>query len=94
MNNLKVDISVPFPSVREAEVVYQVLRVDKEPRSGATKKITLNKNILEVSFSGTEIRKVRVALTSFFENLSLVIETIQRFGPPASSFNYYKCFFN
>jgi len=43
------EMSVPFPSAREAEVAYQVLRVDKEPsRSGVTKNLTLNNNILEV----------------------------------------------
>lgn len=43
------ELSVPFPSAREADVVYQVLRVDKEPsRSEVTKNITLNNNILEV----------------------------------------------
>lgn len=90
MSNLKVDISVPFPSTRQAEIAYQVLRVDKEPsRGGVTKKLTLKDNLLEVSFSGTEARKVRVGLTSFFESLLLVTETIERFGPPAPSFNYY-----
>jgi len=43
------ELSVSFPSAREAEIVYQVLRVDEEPpRSDATKKLTLNNNILEV----------------------------------------------
>lgn len=40
---------MPFPSAREAEIAYQVLRVDKEPsRGGVTKKLTLNNNLLEV----------------------------------------------
>lgn len=43
------NLSVPFLTAREAEVVYQVLRVDKEPaRSGVTKKLILNNNIVEV----------------------------------------------
>lgn len=41
-------LSVPFPSGREAEVAYQVLRVDKEPSRGeVTKQLKLNNNILE-----------------------------------------------
>lgn len=83
MSDLRVELSVPFPSAREAEVVYEVLRVDKEPsRSETTKKLTLNDNILEVSFSGKEARKMRVALTSFFDNLLLVTDTIEQFSPP------------
>lgn len=39
--------------------------------------------------SGTEARKVRVALTSFFDSLILVTETIQQFGPPVPTYNYY-----
>jgi len=90
MSDLKVDLSVPFPSAREAEVAYQVLRVDKEPsRSGVTKTLTLNDNLLEVSFSGKEARKVRVGLTSFFDNLSLVTETIEKFGPPEPTYTHY-----
>ncbi|KAG5309711.1 LAGE3 protein, partial [Acromyrmex insinuator] len=90
MSDLKVELSVPFPSAREAEVVYQVLRVDEEPpRSEATKNLTLNNNILEVSFSGKEARKIRVALTSFFDNLLLVTETIEKFGPPELTYSHY-----
>ncbi|XP_032674180.1 EKC/KEOPS complex subunit LAGE3 [Odontomachus brunneus] len=90
MSNFKVNLSVPFPTVREAEVAYQVLRVDKEPpRGGVTKELVLNNNILEVSFNGKEARKVRVGLTSFFDNLLLVTETIQQFGPPEPTYNYY-----
>ncbi|XP_018344688.1 PREDICTED: uncharacterized protein LOC108750019 [Trachymyrmex septentrionalis] len=90
MSDLKVELSVPFPSAREAEVVYQVLRVDEEPpRSEVTKNLTLNNNILEVSFSGKEPKKVRVALTSFSDNLLLVTETIKKFGPPEPTYSHY-----
>ncbi|XP_076618424.1 phosphatidylinositol glycan anchor biosynthesis class P [Colletes latitarsis] len=90
MNALNVNLSIPFPSAREAEIAYQVLRVDKEPsRSSVSKNLTLDNNILQVSISGTEARKVRVALTSFFDSVILVTETIQQFGPPAPTYNYY-----
>ncbi|KOX72991.1 hypothetical protein WN51_01359, partial [Melipona quadrifasciata] len=42
-----------------------------------------------ISISGTEARKVRVALTSFFDSLILVTETMQLFGPPVPTYNYY-----
>ncbi|XP_076642688.1 EKC/KEOPS complex subunit LAGE3-like isoform X1 [Halictus rubicundus] len=90
MSALNVNLSIPFPSRREAEIVYQVLRVDKEPSRGSVSKdLTLDNNLLKVEISGTEARKVRVALTSFFDSLILVTETIQQFGPPALSFDYY-----
>ncbi|OAD61897.1 L antigen family member 3 [Eufriesea mexicana] len=84
------NLSIPFPSSREAEIVYQVLRVDKEPSRGSiTKNLTLDNNLLKVVISGTEVRKIRVALTSFFDSLILVIETMQLFGPPVPSYDYY-----
>ncbi|KAF7987736.1 hypothetical protein HCN44_003599 [Aphidius gifuensis] len=90
MNNLDVKISVPFPSSREADIAYQVLKVDAEPkRSGVKKIISVDNNILKVNFIGTEARKVRVGLTSFFDNLTLVSETMKEFGPPESSYSYY-----
>ncbi|XP_014605952.1 PREDICTED: EKC/KEOPS complex subunit LAGE3-like isoform X1 [Polistes canadensis] len=90
MNDFKVEFTIPFATAREADVVYQVLKVDKEPpRSGVSKNIKHKDNLLLVSFSGTEIRKVRVGVTSFFDSLTLVTETIQQFGPPESTYNYY-----
>lgn len=32
------NVAVPFPTKREAEIVYNVLRVDEEPKRGGTKK--------------------------------------------------------
>ncbi|XP_076237172.1 EKC/KEOPS complex subunit LAGE3-like [Calliopsis andreniformis] len=90
MSDLNVNLCIPFPSAREAEIAYQVLRVDKEPsRSSVSKSITLDNNLLQVLFSGSEARKVRVALTSFFDSLILVTETMQQFGPPVPTYNYY-----
>ncbi|KYB27484.1 EKC/KEOPS complex subunit LAGE3-like protein [Tribolium castaneum] len=85
-NNLKIDIEVPFPSERFAEIAYHVLRVEKEPkRSGVTKEITYHKNILHVKFSAQLARQLRVAVSSFFDNLNLMSETIEFAGDPVSS---------
>ena len=44
------DIRVPFPSAREAEIAYNSLRVDPEPkRGGVNKKLCVDGNILQVS---------------------------------------------
>ncbi|XP_076164192.1 EKC/KEOPS complex subunit LAGE3-like [Ptiloglossa arizonensis] len=90
MSTLSVNLSIPFPSAREAEIAYQVLKVDEEPpRSGVSKDLTLDNNILQVLIYGKEARKVRVALTSLFDSLILVVETMQQFGPPVPTYNYY-----
>ena len=41
------------------------------------------------TFSGKEACKVRVALTSFFDSLTLVTESMEKFGPPAPSYDYH-----
>lgn len=90
MNELNVSFNIPFPSEREAECAYHVLRVDQEPpRSGVKKNLTHNNNSLNVSILGTDARKVRVAVTSFFENLILVTKTMEQFGPPAPSYSHF-----
>ncbi|XP_065351770.1 uncharacterized protein Tcs6 isoform X2 [Cloeon dipterum] len=76
-------LTVPFASKREAEIVYDVLRVDEEPKRGGTKKtLKLIDSTIEVSFEAPEVRHLRVASNSFFEHLILVQETIKAFGPP------------
>ncbi|CAB0029314.1 unnamed protein product [Trichogramma brassicae] len=90
MSDLNVDLSIPFPTPREADVAYQTLRVDSEPsRSGVVKTLNLESNFLKVNFTGTEARKVRVALTAFFDSLLLVTETMNEFGKPEASYDHY-----
>ncbi|XP_058800866.1 uncharacterized protein LOC131669762 [Phymastichus coffea] len=91
MNDLEVNLNIPFPTEREADVAYQVLRVDSEPsRSGVTKTLTLESNIIKVTFTAKEARKIRVGLTSFFDSLLLVTRTIQIFGPPTATYDHYQ----
>lgn len=46
-----VEFSVPFESVRDAEVAFEALRVDPEPkRSGIEKNISVEGKILKVYF--------------------------------------------
>ncbi|XP_012280955.1 uncharacterized protein LOC105700013 isoform X2 [Orussus abietinus] len=90
MGDLNVDVTIPFPTAREAEIAFEALKVDPEPkRSGVTKNLSLHGNLLKVSFSGTEARKVRVGLTGFFDSLILVTETMNEFGPPEPEYTHY-----
>ncbi|CAN7997416.1 unnamed protein product, partial [Ixodes hexagonus] len=77
-------VEVPFPSEREAEIVYNSLRVDPEPRrSTCSKKLMLNGNVLQAKFCAKEARQLRVAVNSFFDLLLLATSTVERFGPAA-----------
>ncbi|XP_059479669.1 uncharacterized protein LOC132199160 [Neocloeon triangulifer] len=80
--SLKLSLTVPFASKRDAEIVYDVLRVDEEPKRGGTNKtLKLVDSTLEVCFEASETRHLRIASNSFFEHLILVQETIKTFGP-------------
>lgn len=74
-------VRVPFPSEREAQIVFNSLRVDPEPRrSMCSKELTLDASVLQVDFCAKEARQLRVALHSFFELLLLATSTMERFG--------------
>jgi len=63
----EVSIKIPFPTRRQAETAYDVLRVDEEPRRSAVfKTLSLDDNKLVIYFSGEQAKNVRVGMTSFF----------------------------
>lgn len=49
MEDIRVTVNVPFPTKRAAQIAYDVLRVDAEPKRNHIKKsYELNENILKV----------------------------------------------
>ena len=77
---MELSLDIPFDKERTAEIAYNSLRVDAEPkRSGSKKDLTLNGNILHVNFKCDEARTIRVAVGSFLDLLTLVIDTIDQF---------------
>ncbi|KAK5851548.1 hypothetical protein PBY51_023095 [Eleginops maclovinus] len=82
---LEFSLVVPFPSPREASIALGSLSPDREPRKGGiSKELTVTDRTLSVKWSADEARILRVSVNSFLDNLSLVLETMQMFGPPAS----------
>jgi len=88
---IRVSLIIPFPTKRAAQIAYDVLRIDGEPKRNHVKKtLKLNENNLEVELIGDIAKSVRVAVTNFFESLILCTETQNEFGPPVSEqFNHY-----
>lgn len=83
--SIVVSLTIPFPSRREAEIAFDVLRIDTEPkRSFIEKSLKLIDNQLVVEFNGEQAKNVRVGVTSFFESLILCCETLNQFGPAVS----------
>ncbi|KAG5673557.1 hypothetical protein PVAND_003596 [Polypedilum vanderplanki] len=85
MEDIKVSLVIPFPTKRAAQIAYDVLRIDPEPKRNHIKKhYELNENNLKVEFIGDIAKNVRVALTNFYESIILCVETQKQFGPPVS----------
>lgn len=87
-----VNVNIPFPSLRVAEIAFEVLRVDTEPkRSGVTKSLSLNGTVLNAKFSAELARQIRTAVNSFFENIILIIQTFETLGNPVSESYSHHC---
>jgi len=77
---MEVSVRVPFSSEREADIVYNTLRVDPEPkRSQLVKTMAVEGADLCVSFACDEPTTMRVSVGSFFDLLALTVKTIERF---------------
>ncbi|XP_059608558.1 EKC/KEOPS complex subunit LAGE3 [Phlebotomus argentipes] len=90
MSDLEVLIKVPFPTNRHAEIAYDVLRLDAEPkRNHVEKSLIVEGNWLVVNFSGNTAKSLRTGLTSFLDSLILCCETMDAFGPPCEKYSHY-----
>ncbi|XP_059805456.1 L antigen family member 3-like [Hypanus sabinus] len=85
-NRLHFNLSVPFPSAREAQIALGSLSPDAEPRKGGiSRTLTVQDCTLQGHWEAEEARILRVSVSSFLDNLSLVLETMDRFGPASFS---------
>ncbi|KAH9371169.1 hypothetical protein HPB48_005639 [Haemaphysalis longicornis] len=72
------------PGTQE-KVVYNALRIDPDPkRSGCSKKLSLEGNVLVADFTANQAKHLRVGINSFFDLLLLAIKTVEHFGHPSS----------
>ncbi len=82
-DELKAELTIPFSCIEHARIVFNTLKVDKEPRKNLIRKsLSLDEAQcqLQVNWTAKEARILRVSLNSFLNNLHSVIETIQQFS--------------
>ncbi|XP_054551924.1 EKC/KEOPS complex subunit LAGE3 [Talpa occidentalis] len=78
-------LSVPFPSALEAEIARGSLAPDAEPHGAAVRKeLAVTGCVLAVHWTAEDSRLLRISIINFLDQLSLVVRTMQRFGPPVS----------
>ncbi|XP_028827456.1 L antigen family member 3-like isoform X2 [Denticeps clupeoides] len=83
-NKLAFNLEVPFPSECLASIALNSLAPDREPRRGGiTKELLVTGSVLTARWTADEARVLRVSVGSFLDHLSLVLETMEAFGPPA-----------
>ncbi|XP_003421759.2 EKC/KEOPS complex subunit LAGE3 [Loxodonta africana] len=76
-------LTVPFRSPLEAEIARGSLAPDAEPHRGVVhKELTLNGSVLAVHWTAEDPRLLRISIINFLDQLSMVVRTMQRFGPP------------
>lgn len=79
-NLTKVKLEIPFSCEEHALIVFNSLRVDKEPiRGGASRRFHVEGSVLTITFEAVQGKNVRVSVTTLFELLLLSMETIERF---------------
>ncbi|XP_028157381.1 uncharacterized protein LOC114350673 isoform X2 [Ostrinia furnacalis] len=75
-----VSLTIPFSSSETANLVQEVLNVDKELKgSGVSRTITSDQDTLHIDFKGGDLKKLRVAVNSMIKNILLVVKTINQF---------------
>ncbi|XP_042307845.1 EKC/KEOPS complex subunit LAGE3 isoform X1 [Sceloporus undulatus] len=76
----------PFCTIRGglwARIALDSLAPDPEPRKGGiSKELSVMEDTLHICWKADEARILRVSVNSFLEHLSLVVETMDLFGPP------------
>eukprot|EP00468_Gymnochlora_sp_CCMP2014_P008622 CAMPEP_0167750424 /NCGR_PEP_ID=MMETSP0110_2-20121227/5983_1 /TAXON_ID=629695 /ORGANISM="Gymnochlora sp., Strain CCMP2014" /LENGTH=88 /DNA_ID=CAMNT_0007635743 /DNA_START=12 /DNA_END=278 /DNA_ORIENTATION=- len=75
------NLEVKFEDEKSADIVYRVLVVDEELRPDRIRRFMKQEaDMLRVSFEATEIKFLRVAISSFLQNMSIVVETLSSFS--------------
>ena len=79
--NFVCELNFPLASTRHATIVYNTVRIDKEPKKTVQRLETIRDNVLHVRFEAEEAKFLRVAVESYIEKINLILQTIQRFDP-------------
>ncbi|CAF1145778.1 unnamed protein product [Didymodactylos carnosus] len=78
--NYSCQIRIPFLTARHAQIAYNSLKVDREPKKDVKRMENIHENnILVVDFESNEARYIRVAVESYIDKINLILRTIQRF---------------
>ncbi|KAI0980648.1 hypothetical protein GJ496_005143 [Pomphorhynchus laevis] len=70
---------IPLTDERIANIIYQVIKVDKDPRSDTSRSYVCKEDQIEVLWKANELRLIRTMASFFFEQILTIMETISEF---------------
>ncbi|CAG5082477.1 Oidioi.mRNA.OKI2018_I69.PAR.g10137.t1.cds [Oikopleura dioica] len=76
-----MNVEIPFETERHAKIALNSVIQDEEPRAGThiERKISVERNLLKVSWEAEEARILRTSAQSLLQLLVLVTQTIEQF---------------
>lgn len=83
--NFICQLTFPLATARHAQIVYNTVRIDKEPKKTVQRVESVDDNVLNVRFEADQAKFMRVAVESYIEKINLILKTIERFDPKISS---------
>ncbi|KAL1465058.1 hypothetical protein WDU94_004653 [Cyamophila willieti] len=78
-------LSFKFPCSNETEatILYDVLRVDREPkRSSVEKSLSVDNNVLNITLKTSNVKNLKPSFNALLDYILLSKDTIEQFGPP------------
>jgi len=76
----KYNIRVPLTSEKICKIIFNTLSVDKEPKPEIIQRtLKVDINCLVCEWKSSNPKHLRVSIKSFFENIQLILDTIEQF---------------
>jgi EKC/KEOPS complex subunit PCC1/LAGE3 len=80
-STVQAEYRIAFDSPSHAQIARNSLQVDREPKRGqTTKTLDTEDNLLTIHLQSSDVRNLRTASNSLLDFVSLVQDTIRRFG--------------
>ncbi|KAI8909110.1 L antigen family member 3 [Gorgonomyces haynaldii] len=72
----QLELEIPFPSNRLAEIALQVVQVDKEVN--VNRELKTRDNVFVIQLETEELKLLRTVVSSLLEHIDLIIQTMDQ----------------
>jgi tRNA threonylcarbamoyladenosine modification (KEOPS) complex Pcc1 subunit len=74
-----VNIKIPFPSTKTAQIVCKVLSADVEKGNSLTKTVQTTDQYVLVKLESNDLKLMRSVVNAVLESLELIVSTMEEF---------------